>query len=204
MQKSGVYQILCKNNGHRYIGSAEDFDHRWATHKRELRRGKHHNKALQYAWVLFGETGFEFSVLEETKPEDLKAREDHYLDILKPEFNSMAKAGERSPGRSKKIPTCIRLESSTLSKLKEFAKAHEMSMTDIIESALSEYFKNHGFITRYILTASATAYVLVKQEGEHVTVLDQQVRNGIPIQTIRDTYAARYMSPVELLEEKDK
>jgi group I intron endonuclease len=199
MQRSGVYQILCKSNGHRYVGSAEDIDDRWITHKRELRRGKHHNKALQYAWLLFGETGFEFSILEEVSSEELQAKENHYLGTLKPEFNAMTKAGGRSPGREKKIPTCVRLEPAILTKLKDFSKDHKTSMTDVIEEALQGYFKSHGFNTSYTMRATKSAYVIIRQQDDTVEVLDQQPRNGVPLEEIRQNYAARLNSPIKLV-----
>jgi group I intron endonuclease len=61
---SGVYQILCAQNGKIYIGSAINLESRWHSHRRDLRNGVHVNPHLQFAWNLYGETSFEFSVLE--------------------------------------------------------------------------------------------------------------------------------------------
>jgi GIY-YIG catalytic domain len=55
----GVYQIRCKRNGKFYVGSAVNLRTRWDTHRRDLRRGSHHNPYLQLAWKLYGEINFE-------------------------------------------------------------------------------------------------------------------------------------------------
>jgi len=61
---SGVYQIRCKPNGKIYVGSAVNLRARWDTHRRDLRRGLHHNPYLQNAWDRYRESAFEFLVLE--------------------------------------------------------------------------------------------------------------------------------------------
>ena len=39
---SGVYQIVNELNGHRYIGSSKNIQHRILTHRSSLRRNNHH------------------------------------------------------------------------------------------------------------------------------------------------------------------
>lgn len=62
--RSGIYQIRCKRNGKIYVGSSVDLRARWDSHRRDLRQGTHRNLHLQHAWILLGETSFEFVVLE--------------------------------------------------------------------------------------------------------------------------------------------
>ena len=62
---SGIYQIENTNNGRCYVGSAVHLVNRWATHRRELRRGTHRNRYLQRAWDKHGEPAFCFTVIEE-------------------------------------------------------------------------------------------------------------------------------------------
>jgi GIY-YIG catalytic domain len=61
---SGVYQIRCKRTGKIYVGSAVNIRARWDTHRRDLRKGLHHNPFLQRAWNRYGESDFEFVALE--------------------------------------------------------------------------------------------------------------------------------------------
>jgi len=63
----GVYRIRNKLDSKRYIGSAQDFDERWDTHRKELRKGTHYNPHLQNAWNKYGEENFVFEIEEEVK-----------------------------------------------------------------------------------------------------------------------------------------
>ena len=62
--RSGVYRIRCKRNGMIYVGSAGNLQARWDLHRRKLRAGLHHNPHLQNAWKVYGESCFEFVVLQ--------------------------------------------------------------------------------------------------------------------------------------------
>lgn len=107
----------------------------------------------------------------------------------------------RTPG-DKKAKT-IRLGPDSASRLENVSRLTKKSESSIVEDALCEYFKNHGYNTRYVMGANSNCYVLIKQQGEQFFVLDQQIRNGIPIEIVRDKYAAKYNSPVELLLEQE-
>lgn len=51
-------------NGKVYIGSAVDFDRRFARHKRLLNTNEHPNEHLQNAWNKYWGCNFEFSILQ--------------------------------------------------------------------------------------------------------------------------------------------
>jgi group I intron endonuclease len=82
--KSGVYKITNVKNGKFYIGSAKDIDRRWWEHKNDLKKNKHINPKLQHAWDFYGETNFDFIILENTDETVLVQREQFYLDMFKP------------------------------------------------------------------------------------------------------------------------
>lgn len=90
---SGVYEIRNVINGNRYIGSAKNFDSRRRAHFWSLRRGKHHNRHLQFAWNKYGEEAFEFIPLIVCEVSDLICYEQRALDVLKPEYNLSPTAG---------------------------------------------------------------------------------------------------------------
>uniref|UniRef100_A0A6M3IFD4 GIY-YIG domain-containing protein n=1 Tax=viral metagenome TaxID=1070528 RepID=A0A6M3IFD4_9ZZZZ len=93
-QVGGIYQILHKGNGHRYIGSAVNLYHRWARHRSHLRLGRHCNAYLQNAWNLHGDKAFAFAALEYVPDlERLVEREQYYFDVLQPEYNIAPVAG---------------------------------------------------------------------------------------------------------------
>ena len=80
----GVYQIKCKSNEKIYIGSSMRIKERWYRHRKNLRSGYHSNKVLQSDWNKYGESDFEFSVLERCSRNQQYAYEQKYLDLLQP------------------------------------------------------------------------------------------------------------------------
>lgn len=58
-----------------------------------MKAGNHHSIALQRAARKYGQSAFEFSVLEECAVDQLLVREQHYFDTLKPAYNSCKVAG---------------------------------------------------------------------------------------------------------------
>lgn len=81
---SGIYQITCIPTGKFYIGSSTDIRKRWHQHQSALLRDRHHSRLLQRAWAAHGPDAFAVTVLELCPPDTLIAREQHYLDTLRP------------------------------------------------------------------------------------------------------------------------
>lgn len=83
-KEGGVYQILHKENGRKYIGSTVEFEGRWRGHIRDLRGGTHCNKFLQNDFNKSGEDKFEFSIVEIVVGalQARRDREQFYLDRL--------------------------------------------------------------------------------------------------------------------------
>jgi group I intron endonuclease len=92
---TGVYLVKCLSNGRSYVGSSRNIEGRWKEHRYDLRHDQHHNRHWQNAWNKYGASDFVWSVLEETAREDsvLREREQHWIDILRPEFNISAYSG---------------------------------------------------------------------------------------------------------------
>lgn len=81
---TGVYAIIHRASGKRYIGSAaRSFSERWSKHRHYLRYGKHHSPHLQRAWDRDGASAFEFVILEKCEPAKCVEREQHYIDLYK-------------------------------------------------------------------------------------------------------------------------
>ena len=80
----GVYEIRCKINNKIYVGSSNDINYRWKSHKRMLNATSHFSPHLQSAWNKYKEENFEFIILEECIPSNRIKREQFYLDLLKP------------------------------------------------------------------------------------------------------------------------
>ncbi len=81
----GIYRITCKPTGKFYIGSAVNLRRRRNEHFGSLRNNRHHSITMQNAWNKYGPDAFIFEVLEYILlPELLIAREQYWLDTLKP------------------------------------------------------------------------------------------------------------------------
>lgn len=86
----GIYQIKNKTNNKIYVGSSLNIKRRFSDHRRLLKNNKHHSYKLQRAYNKYGESNFEFIVLEEVyfgnwagtqyKLEILSGIEQVYLD----------------------------------------------------------------------------------------------------------------------------
>lgn len=77
---SGIYSIINKTNGKKYIGSSMDVNRRVKRHLYDLKRGKHHNAYLQRSYDKHGKESFEFIILEET--ENLFERELFWIENI--------------------------------------------------------------------------------------------------------------------------
>jgi|SRR5690554_6146055 len=78
----GIYVIKNILNGKIYVGSSVDIDKRWVRHKRELRKGQHHNKHLQSAYTKYGVENFTYDVIHECSPENLLKMETFFVAAL--------------------------------------------------------------------------------------------------------------------------
>lgn len=67
---AGIYLIANRQTGHKLLASAANAQGVLNRHLFELKFGQHRNKALQQAWNQYGESAFEFSVLEKVKPDE--------------------------------------------------------------------------------------------------------------------------------------
>lgn len=83
----GVYVIRRLATDEIYVGSSRNIPTRWGQHRSDLRCGRHSSAHLQGAWNKDGESGFSYSVLEPCAFSELAAREQYYLDTLRPQLN---------------------------------------------------------------------------------------------------------------------
>lgn len=60
----GVYAIKNKITGKMYIGESTNITSRWKTHKQDLNNNTHHSYKLQKEWNEYGESSFQFRIIE--------------------------------------------------------------------------------------------------------------------------------------------
>lgn len=119
----GVYRIRNKINNKSYYGSSINIEKRWIKHKRELNSKTHINIILQRAWIKYGESNFEFEIIEECLLEELIEKEQKYLD-LNPDYN----IGRHSSGGDNLTNNPNRDE--IIEKIKESVRFRYNSMSD--------------------------------------------------------------------------
>ena len=88
MKISGVYKITNTATGDFYIGSSKNVKSRWANHKSKSTWKKHPNNPLYLNMQKYGLDKFDFQILEEVEPDSLKEREQWFIELLKPTYNS--------------------------------------------------------------------------------------------------------------------
>ena len=76
----GIYKITNKQNNKFYIGSSNNIEQRWSTHKSDLRRNKHPNQHLQNSWNKRGEDNFVLSIELVTGEDALLDKEQEFID----------------------------------------------------------------------------------------------------------------------------
>ncbi|MBW3636068.1 MAG: GIY-YIG nuclease family protein [Armatimonadetes bacterium] len=116
---SGIYAIVHIESGKLYIGSAKRLRGRWAGHRSDLEKGKHHSQHLQHAWNRDGALAFEFRVIELVLDVNaLLDREQHWIDATccyrrELGFNMQPQAGSNLG---------VRATEETKAKLRELGK----------------------------------------------------------------------------------
>jgi group I intron endonuclease len=108
---TGIYQIVCKTTGKRYIGSTSKlgFEARWGKHKIALRNGQGTNPKFQAAWNKYGENDFVFLVLDYLPPDQCLQAEQMYFDtvphhtLLNVSFNALG--GNNGANKGMKYPS---------------------------------------------------------------------------------------------------
>lgn len=102
MKICGVYKITNTDTGGFYIGSSSDVVKRWRDHKQPNVWNRHtHNKMYQYMKNVSFRV-FTFEVLEQCSKEVLKEREQYYIEMLKPTYNTNYAFGS-NPNKTDKV-----------------------------------------------------------------------------------------------------
>lgn len=83
----GIYCIENIVNHKIYIGSSKNIYQRLLKHFALLRHNKHENAHLQNAWNKYGESSFEWSVVEKCDITILTSREQYCIDLFGAEYN---------------------------------------------------------------------------------------------------------------------
>lgn len=139
----GIYAIVHKETGKRYVGSSDNIRRRLRKHKRDLERGVHDNSYLQKAWNKYGPNEFRAEIIELCPVSELLIQEQQHIDS-KGDFNLCPVAG------------CVRgiKHSKESRKLESHASKIRWENPDYRtkkSEAVSEQMKNPEMLARTIL-----------------------------------------------------
>lgn len=90
--KIGVYRWINNLNGKTYIGSSVNLSVRFYKYY-SLRSLAKSNRPMERALLKYGFSNFSLEIIEFCNLENLLKREQFYLDLCKPEYNIVEKAG---------------------------------------------------------------------------------------------------------------
>ena len=91
-KKVGIYRWINKLNNNVYIGSSSNISVRMYTYY-SLRSLAKSNRIIDRALLKHGFSNFKLEILEYCEIKSLLEREQYYLDLIKPQYNIIEKAG---------------------------------------------------------------------------------------------------------------
>ena len=154
-----VYKITNTITGDFYIGSSKNIKNRWMSHKKPSTWNKCPNNQLYLDMQKYGVDKFVFEILEEAEIEQLKEKEQWFIELLKPTYNNNNAKGwdiERRKEYNRKY--------NKSDKCKEYRKQYYNQLClyngqTLTLKALSMRFMRKGIDNP---TAEAKKYLLVK------------------------------------------
>ena len=154
-----VYKITNTITGDFYIGSSKNVKNRWMSHKKPSTWNKCPNNQLYLDMKKYGVDKFELQILEEAEIEQLKEKEQWFIELLKPTYNNNNAKGwdiERRKEYNRKY--------NKPDKCKEYRKQYYNQLClyngqTLTLKALSMRFMRKGIDNP---TAEAKKYLLVK------------------------------------------
>ena len=198
--KSGVYEIVCRITGKRYIGSSATLGKRKESHLYSLRRGRHHSVKLQRAWDKYGEDSFVFNVLLICSKQMLLVYEQILIDAysaVKRGYNIAMKAGSRAGVKHSNSTIKLMREKQRANRKRYEWNGRKLCLAEIAEatgvsaSLLDRRVITDGWsIEKAVLTPRSErdrAYVF---DGERLNVNAFAAKFGVSTNRVRSAMSA--------------
>lgn len=138
------------------------------------------NMLIHKALLKYGYSEFRFDILEYCNKEEVKAREQHYLELLKPKYNILKIAG--SSLGYKHTPASLKKMSEAKSNLKGklnpmFGKTHTADTREKISTKMNKPVTFYNSNNQYILTFKNSVQ-LAEFLGCHKITVSRYVKSG--------------------------
>lgn len=167
---SGVYCIRHIESGRCYVGQAQNLKRRWREHRSSWTKGTHKNIKLQNGVNKYGEKAFIFEVLEYVPClSDLNAREQHFMDTMRPFYNISPIAGS---SRGVKRTHAFRMKMSKVAREREFTPEtrKRMSISQRQRKAATPETRKKLSDAKYNLTLETRRKLSRAQRGKTYTI----------------------------------
>ena len=162
----GIYKIINTVTNDFYIGSSKNVKQRWANHKCKSTWNKHPNNPMYLDMQKYGVDKFVFEILEEAEVEQLKEKEQQFIETLKPIYNNN-RANGLDVERYKEYNKEYYKEYHKSDKWKEYIKEYQKS--DKWKEHQREYYNQLCCYNGENLTLTALSLRFKKAGIEHPT-----------------------------------
>lgn len=206
--KAGIYRFVNTVTGDCYIGSSSDLNRRRLQHLNSLRKNKHHSYRFQKAWNDYGETQFDYEILEELEiTEDLKDqlfdREQYWINIIEPEYNILPAAGS-TLGYHHTEETKQKISNSTkgVKKSAEHAKHIKEGqqgrvLTQEHKEKLSQSAKNRKSMSHHsIISIDGIIYNSLKEASERTGVKYNTIQKRLKNPNFGNYFYVKYPNKI--------
>lgn len=137
-QKTGIYYWTNLLNNKTYVGSSINLGNRFRDYFKisYLMSGGNKNMIISKALLKYGYSNFKLEILEYCNEDNLRNREQHYLDLLQPEYNILKIAGSSLGFKhNEESLSKLRLHLSELN----FQKGIKIEVTDTETNIFTSY-----------------------------------------------------------------
>ena len=171
MKICGVYKITNTVTGDFYIGSSKNVKRRWVEHKSHSVWKKHPNNPMYKDMKKYGLDYFEFQVLAEVEIEQLKEKEQQFIEELKPIYNDKNAKGldiERYKESQKKASRKYEKSNKRKKQKKEYQKTEKYKESQ--RKSSNKYNNQLCCYNGEVLTLSALSMRFQKAGISHPTL----------------------------------
>lgn len=162
---AGIYKIINKTNGKYYIGSSQNIERRWETHKSQLNTQKHINIFLQRSWNKYSSDNFELKIIQNCdgySREEIFLIEQNYLDNLSEETYNLsknAKGGDNLTNHPNREEIISRITASIIKRYNEMSEEDRKIFSRFGEKN-SMFGKTHDEETRKLISGNIKQFYL--------------------------------------------
>ena len=206
--KAGIYRFVNTVTGDCYIGSSSDLNRRRLQHLNSLRKNKHHSYRFQEAWNDYGETQFDYEVLEELEiTENLKDqlfdREQYWINIIEPEYNILPAAGS-TLGYHHTEETKRKISETTTGVKKSVEHSRHISegqkgkiLTEEHKKKLSQAAKNRKSMSHYsIISIDGVIYNSLKEATEKTGIKYNTIQKRLKNPNFANYFDVKYSNKI--------